>query len=223
MKQKTVRLKQINRKTKSSAQKLAQVANQATAQGKLRIIGGTWRSRQLPVIDAEGLRPTTDRVRETLFNWLQTDVPGSRCLDLFAGSGALGLEAASRGAAEVVMVEKSPAVFKNLQQNIEKLEASQVKLLKQDALDYLQQLTSATESDGALKFARSLNFDIVFLDPPYQSALLQPVIALLALSAGTKVYLEARKGDDINVPDSWHLLKDKTAGQIHYRLYKIEE
>ena len=229
MKQKTVRLKQINRKTKSSAQKLAQVANQATAQGKLRIIGGTWRSRQLPVIDAEGLRPTTDRVRETLFNWLQTDVPGSRCLDLFAGSGALGLEAASRGAAEVVMVEKSPAVYKNLQQNIEKLAASQVKLLKQDALDYLQQLTSATESggalnfDGTLKFARSLNFDIVFLDPPYQSALLQPVIALLALSAGTKIYLEARKGDDINVPDSWHLLKDKTAGQIHYRLYKIEE
>jgi len=182
----------------------------------LRIIGGSWRSRVLPVPDAEGLRPTTDRVRETLFNWLQTDVPGSCCLDLFAGSGALGLEAASRGAREVVMVEKASAVFKTLQQNIKTLEASQVSVINQDALDFLKQQQQSAAFDGRLKF------DIVFLDPPYQSALLEPVIDLLPLAAGTKVYLEARKGDDIAVPKNWSLLKDKLAGQIHYSLFEIE-
>jgi len=180
------------------------------AQGKLRIIGGRWRSRQLPVMDAEGLRPTTDRVRETLFNWLQMDVAGSRCLDLFAGSGALGLEAASRGAKEVVMVEKAPAVFKNLQQNVKTLEASEVSLVHGDALEFLRQLNSVPD------------FDIVFIDPPYQSGLLKPVVDMLRLSAGSRVYLEARKGDDIPVPENWRLLKDKTAGQIHYCLYEIE-
>lgn len=179
-------------------------------QGKLRIIGGRWRSRQLPVMDAEGLRPTTDRVRETLFNWLQMDIAGSRCLDLFAGSGALGLEAASRGAKEVVMVEKSSAVFKNLQQNVKALDASEVSLVQADALDFLQRLNSDTD------------FDIVFIDPPYQSELLEPAIGMLRLSAGSRVYLEARKGDDISVPENWLLLKDKTAGQIHYCLYEIE-
>ena len=179
-------------------------------QGKLRIIGGRWRSRQLPVLNAEGLRPTTDRVRETLFNWLQMDIAGSRCLDLFAGSGALGLEAASRGANEVVMIENAPAVFKNLQQNVKTLEASEVSLMQCDALDFLQHL----ESDN--------NFDIVFIDPPYQSGLLEPVINSLSLAAGNRVYLEARKGDDISVPENWLLLKDKTAGQIHYCLYEIE-
>jgi len=179
--------------------------------GKLRIIGGIWRRRQLPVIDAEGLRPTTDRVRETLFNWLQTDLAGSRCLDLFAGSGALGLEAASRGASDVVLVEKSPAIAQMLAHNIKQLEASQVKLLHQDALLYLQSQNSSAD----------LDVDIVFLDPPYQSALLQPVIAALRLGTGTKVYLEAKKGDDVAIPDNWLLLKDKVAGQIHYRLYEI--
>lgn len=186
-------------------------------QGKLRIIAGTWRSRLLPVIAAEGLRPTTDRIRETVFNWLQTDIPASRCLDLFAGSGALGFEAASRGASEVVMVENAVAVFKNLQQNVEKLAASQVKLVRQDALHYLSQPSQSSES------ANALDFDIIFIDPPYDSALLQSVISLLILSVGTKIYLEARKGDDINVPDNWQLLKDKVAGQVHFSLYEIKE
>lgn len=181
--------------------------------GKLRIIGGSWRSRILPVLDADGLRPTTDRVRETLFNWLQTDIPGSRCLDLFAGSGALGLEAASRGAKEVMMVEKSSEAFKILQQNIEKLAASQVSLLKQDALLYLKSLSSAVEP---------LAVDILFLDPPYQADLLQSILDLLVLSAGTKVYLECKKGHDVKIPSNWLLLKDKVAGQVHYRLYEIE-
>lgn len=181
------------------------------AVGKCRIIGGRWRSRQLPVIDADGLRPTTDRVRETLFNWLQGDLTDSVCLDLFAGSGLLGFEAASRGASKVLMVEKSPAVFKNLQQNVTLLDADDtVSVLNQDALLYLQQLTSADE------------FDIVFIDPPYDTGLLEPVIERLKLSNGCKVYLESRKGDTINVPENWSLLKDKTAGQIHYCLYEIE-
>ena len=187
--------------------------NKSPAQGKLRIIGGQWRSRQLPVIEADGLRPTTDRVRETLFNWLQENVPGSCCLDLFAGSGALGFEAASRGASEVVLVEKSSSIYKMLQQNVKKLDASQITLLNLDALSYLQNLTTA----------ESAKYDIVFIDPPYQSALLGPVIDLLVLSVGTKVYLEARKGDEINVPDNWNLLKDKTAGQIHFCLYEIRD
>jgi len=186
-------------------------------QGKLRIIGGTWRSRLLPVIIAQGLRPTTDRIRETVFNWLQSDIPGSRCLDLFAGSGALGFEAASRGASEVVMVENAAETFKQLQHNVEKLAATQVKLLRQDALHYLSQALQGAES------AKTVDFDIVFLDPPYDCALLQTVISLLILSAGTKVYLEARKGDDIDVPDNWLLLKDKTAGQVHFSLYEIKE
>lgn len=213
-KQKLSRAKKINRHKKSSSRSIIKSEGQSKLPlGKLRIIGGSWRSRILPVLDADGLRPTTDRVRETLFNWLQTDVPGSRCLDLFAGSGALGLEAASRGAKEVVMIEKSPEVFKILQQNIEKLAASQVTLLKQDALLYLQSLGP---EEGPLEF------DLVFLDPPYQAGLLQSVIGLLDLSTGTKVYLECKKGDDIDIPSNWFLLKDKVAGQVHYRLYEKE-
>lgn len=218
-KQKLTRAKKINRHKKSNSRPIiksegqSKLAQGKLALGKLRIIGGSWRSRILPVLDADGLRPTTDRVRETLFNWLQTDVPGSRCLDLFAGSGALGLEAASRGAKEVVMIEKSLEIFKILQQNVEKLAASQVTLLKQDALVYLQSLGSEV---GLLEF------DLVFLDPPYQAELLQSVIGLLNLSTGTKVYLECKKGDDIDIPSNWVLLKDKVAGQVHYRLYEIE-
>ena len=182
----------------------------ATGHGKLRIIGGRWRSRQLPIIDAEGLRPTIDRVRETVFNWLQQDIAGRRCLDLFAGTGALGFEAASRGAHEVVMVEKNTVVYQQLKQNASVLEADNVQLLHREAIEYLQQLTSAAD------------FDIVFLDPPYQSGLLPAAIAALSLPAGAIVYVEANKAEEIAVPENWIQLKDKTAGQIHYCLYEIE-
>lgn len=178
--------------------------------GKLRIIGGQWRSRQLPVIDVDGLRPTTDRVRETLFNWLQADIPGAACLDLFAGTGALGFEAASRGAKQVVMIEKSNAAYDVLLKNRKTLQADRVELHHHDAMDYLQQLTSPAE------------FDIVFLDPPYQSGLLQPVIDKLAVKSGCKVYLELNNKDQISTPENWQLLKDKTAGQIHFCLYQAD-
>lgn len=185
------------------------VSASAVSQGKLRIIGGTWRSRQLPILQAEGLRPTTDRVRETLFNWLQTRIAGSRCLDLFAGSGALGFEAASRGASEVQMIEQNAQVFQQLQENCQLLKAVQVKCRQANALDYLQQ-------------ADTRQFDIVFLDPPYQLDLMSAVCQQLTLVQGALVYVETQKNQTPELPSEWNLLKDKTAGQIHYRLYEVD-
>lgn len=131
-------------------------ANRAKA-NQLRIIGGQWRSRRIPIADVAGLRPTPDRVRETLFNWLQTFVGGARCLDLFAGSGALGFEALSREAAEVVFVEQDQRAFKQLEANAKTLGASQARLVHADAFAYLQCETAA--------------FDLIFLDPPFRKEL----------------------------------------------------
>ncbi|EIJ34192.1 16S rRNA (guanine(966)-N(2))-methyltransferase RsmD [Thiothrix nivea] len=146
----------------------------------LRIIGGEWRSRRLKFADAPGLRPTPDRVRETLFNWLQVQVPCSRCLDLFAGSGAIGFEALSRGAQEVVMVEKHPAAVAALRENIALLGAQNAVLVHDDAFRYLQRATGA--------------FDLIFLDPPFHKNLLEPLLeAIFArglLSRDGMVYLE---------------------------------
>jgi len=145
----------------------------------LRIIGGNWRSRKLSFIDAPGLRPTPDRIRETLFNWLQAQVHGSRCLDLFAGSGALGLEALSRGASEVLFVEKNRAVAIQLEANLKKLE-SDANVIQQDAISFLQNETSA--------------FDIIFLDPPYRQNLLKQSLDLIQqqklLHNDSFIYLE---------------------------------
>ena len=152
----------------------------------LRIIGGEWRSRRLTFADVPGLRPTPDRVRETLFNWLQMQVPGARCLDLFAGSGALGLEALSRGAREVVMVEKHPAAAKALRDNIALLGAQNAVLVNNDAFHYLRSLSEAEA------------FDLVFLDPPYRKNLLEPVLegifAKSLLTPGGMIYLEQEAG-----------------------------
>lgn len=131
-------------------------ANRAKA-NQLRIIGGQWRSRRFPIADVAGLRPTPDRVRETLFNWLQSVIAGARCLDLFAGSGALGFEALSREAAKVVFVEKDIRAFKQLQANVHALGASQAELIHADAFSYLER--------------EMASFDVVFLDPPFHLAL----------------------------------------------------
>ena len=131
----------------------------------VRIIGGQWRSRRLKFASVPGLRPTPDRVRETLFNWLQIQIPAARCLDLFAGSGALGFEALSRGAAGVVMVEKHPAAAQALQENITLLAAHNAKLVNDDALRYLQR-----ETEG---------FDLIFLDPPFRQNLLETILELI--------------------------------------------
>jgi 16S rRNA (guanine966-N2)-methyltransferase len=177
--------------------------------GKLRIIGGRWRSRVLPVIEQKGLRPTPDRVRETLFNWLQAYVPGARCLDLFAGSGALGFEAASRGAAEVVMIEQQAAACKMLAENIKTLQASNISLHQQDALSWLK--------------TNQQPFDLVFLDPPYDADLLAESCRVLedsqSLSAGAAIYLELSSQDALPaLPQNWQIIRGKKAGQVSYHL-----
>lgn len=180
--------------------------------GTLRIIGGRWRGRKLPVAAAPGLRPTPDRVRETLFNWLQPLVAGSRVLDPFAGSGALGLEALSRGAASAVFVERSPAVLRALEANLERLEAiSAATLYGGDACAWL----AAPSGE---------RFDLVFLDPPFgEEDLLERCCTLLAagdwLTPEARVYLEApaRRGPPA-LPAGWSLLRSKRAGEVGYHL-----
>ena len=178
--------------------------------GRLRIIAGKWRSRKLVFPSLEYLRPTPDRVRETLFNWLQADVPGSVCLDLFAGSGALGFEAASRGAREVILVEKDRDASAALARNIDILEAGNIQLATDDALRWLQQ-------DNGL-------YDIVFLDPPYQAGLLSRCCELLEsgknLAENAKIYIEHALGDKgLKLPDNWECVKNKSAGQVSYKLF----
>lgn len=179
--------------------------------GKLRIIGGQWRSRRLPVLEQPGLRPTPDRIRETLFNWLQSEIPGARCLDLFAGSGALGFEAASRGAAEVVLVEQAAAACQVLQGNIKLLQAENIRLLSLDAMQFLQ--------------VPGQPFNVVFLDPPYASELLADCCQLLEqkqwLAEDASIYIELSSGDDLPpLPDNWHIIRGKKAGQVGYYLAK---
>ncbi|MDH5485048.1 MAG: 16S rRNA (guanine(966)-N(2))-methyltransferase RsmD [Gammaproteobacteria bacterium] len=177
--------------------------------GKLRIIGGRWRSRVLPVIEQAGLRPTPDRVRETLFNWLQAYVPGAQCLDLYAGSGALGFEAASRGAAGVVLIEQQAAACQLLAENIKTLQAPNISLHQQDALAWLR--------------GNQQVFDLVFLDPPYDADLLAESCRLLedsqSLSEGAAIYLELSSQHELPaLPENWHIIRGKKAGQVSYHL-----
>jgi 16S rRNA (guanine966-N2)-methyltransferase len=178
---------------------------------RLRIIGGRWRSRVLRFPDVPGLRPSPDRVRETLFNWLAPVLQGARCLDLFAGSGALGFEAASRGAGRVVMVDCHRAVADWLGEQSRLLKAEGVEVLQSDALNYL---SGSPEP-----------FDIVFLDPPYRKGLIGPCCARLEahgwLSPDARVYIEAeRELDPLPLPESWEVLRSKKAGQVGYYLVR---
>lgn len=179
-----------------------------TPRGELRIIGGAWRSRRLVFPASEGLRPTPDRVRETVFNWLAPHLPGASCLDLFAGSGAFGFEALSRGAARVVLVEKRLEVVEALRHNRGQLKADQADIVHADAVEYLRGPAAV--------------FDIVFIDPPYDSGLLGPCIELLDTRGWLKpdawIYLEAPRGVEPPLPEAWQLLRSKTAGQVGYHL-----
>jgi len=175
-----------------------------TRPNTVRIIGGLWRSRLIEFPDAADLRPTPDRVRETLFNWLGRDLTGMDCLDLFAGSGALGFEALSRGAASVIMVEKNPAALRALRENAQKLAATGLTVVRGDALEFA-------------RGARS-RFDVVFVDPPYrlgmQVAALDPLRGLLA--DGGRVYVES---DAVfEAPRGWAILKHARAGNVHFHL-----
>lgn len=175
---------------------------------RLRIIGGRWRGRRVSFPDVEGLRPSPDRVRETLFNWLMPVIEGARCLDLFAGSGALGLEALSRGAARVVLVDRDPLVMASLRAHLQELQAEGAKLRQADAIAFL---------DGTPE-----PFDVVFLDPPYHKGLLAPCLTRLGrgwLAPGARVYIEAEAGlDPLPLPEGWTLLRSKQAGQVGYHL-----
>jgi len=174
----------------------------------VRIIGGRWRSRIIGFADVPGVRPTPDRVRETLFNWLGQSLAGLDCLDLFAGSGALGFEAASRGARSVVMVEKHAKVLESLRGAARALDASSVRLVHGDALEFLR-------DPGA-------RFDVVFLDPPYRLALAEKALALLpqALAPRGRVYVE---GDArVDAPPGWTTIRHGWAGQVHYHLFGRE-
>lgn len=175
---------------------------------QLRIIGGQWRSRRLPIARVQGLRPTPDRVRETLFNWLQMAMPGARCLDLFAGSGALGFEALSREAGDVVLVEKHPVAFAQLRDNAAALsadDAGTVTLVNDDALRYLQR--------------EQQPFDVIFLDPPFRKGLLTNVLDILVerelLKPSGKLYLEYEQEYALDLAQ-WNLevLRETSAGQV---------
>jgi len=176
--------------------------------GEVRIISGAWRSRRIAFPASEGLRPTPDRVRETVFNWLTPFLPGAACLDLFAGSGAFGFEALSRGAARAVLVEKRLEVFAALRHNREQLKAEHANIVHADAVEFLR--------------GPAVAFDIVFIDPPYASGLLAPCVELLDTRGWLKpdafIYLEAPEGETPPLPASWQQVRSKTAGQVGYHL-----
>ncbi|EGV06125.1 RNA methyltransferase, RsmD family [Haemophilus pittmaniae HK 85] len=180
--------------------KKAQVQN---AKGEVRIIAGRWRGRKLPVLNANGLRPTGDRMKETLFNWLMPHILDSRCLDCFAGSGSLGFEALSRQARQVTFLELDKTVANQLKKNLQTLplEGQQAEVINQNSLDFLRQAPNEP------------TFDLVFLDPPFHFGLAEQAIALLDehrwLVPEALIYVETEKGKALSVPADWQLLKEK--------------
>ncbi len=179
---------------------------------EVRIIGGEWRGRKLHFPPSTGLRPTPDRVRETLFNWLQFELAGTRCLDLFAGSGALGFEALSRGAGEVVFVERDTVSARAIRDMLARLRCDRGRVEQADALTWLEHGPSASKP-----------FDVVFLDPPYDAAWLPVLVEKLErgawLAPGAWIYLEdaAARGEP-PLPAGWTLLRSKRAGDVSYHL-----
>ncbi|MEE3609249.1 16S rRNA (guanine(966)-N(2))-methyltransferase RsmD [Avibacterium paragallinarum] len=192
-------------------------SNVSLAKGEVRIIAGLWRGRKLPVLNAEGLRPTGDRVKETLFNWLMPYIVGANCLDCFAGSGSLGLEALSRQANQVIFLELNKQVANQLSKNLQQLKCSplQGQVINQNSLQYLQQMPPSPQ------------FDLVFLDPPFHFDLAQQAIDALEqyhwLKPEALIYVETEKNKTLTIPAHWQLLKEKTTGQVRYRLYQQSE
>lgn len=176
--------------------------------GRLRIIGGRWRGRRISVPDRPGVRPTGDRVRETVFNWLAPVIDGARCLDLFAGTGALGLEAMSRGAGYAMFVEHDAPAAEQLERNIAELECGQADVVTGDALRFLNSVPEP--------------FDIVFLDPPFGEMDLGNLCTLLGrgwLADGAYVYIETSRHAGLSeLPSDWVVERDKTAGQVIFAL-----
>ncbi len=180
--------------------------------GRVRIIAGQWRGRSISVVDVDGLRPTGDRTKEMLFNWLQTIVPGASCLDLFAGSGALGFEAASRYASDVVMVERDQKACKQIHHHIAEFDAGdQLKLEPISAEQFLDKNTQ--------------RFDLVFIDPPFQSDEYERILPAVEphLATSAHVYLESAVGQRVSIPPEYRMLKEKVLGDVHARLFGYGE
>jgi 16S rRNA (guanine966-N2)-methyltransferase len=179
---------------------------------RLRIIGGRWRGSRVVFPPLAAIRPSPDRVRETLFNWLQQPIVGARCLDLFAGSGALGLEALSRGAAHVTFVDREPQVGKHLAQTLERLGSRDATVVVEDAQRFLSRPAQP--------------FDIVFLDPPFDSGVLEQVAARLQawLTPGAYVYVECPAERSLAMlPAQWGVHRTKRAGQVGYHLLRASD
>ena len=180
--------------------------------GQLRIIAGDWRSRRFSFPDGPGLRPTPDRVRETLFNWLAAHVPGARVLDPFAGSGALFLEALSRGASQALALDLNPASVSSLRGHLQTLQCSDGQMQQADALRYLAEQPAQA-------------YDLVFLDPPFHQNLLVPACELLEerdwLAPGAWIYTESEAVPSaLGLPANWRLHREKHAGQVYYSLWQ---
>ena len=193
--------------------------SQQRQSSSVRIIGGDWRGRKLPVLDADGLRPTADRIRETLFNWLANDLPGARCLDLFAGSGSLSFEALSRGAAHVTAVEKHKMAMQSLVKTAEMLSTDQLFAVHSSAEQWLE--ACSTQASRA-------QFDIVFLDPPFQGQLLMNTAFALEKSAclapNALIYVEQAASPLLAaLPDRWHNQRQKVAGKVSYQLFSVSD
>lgn len=207
--------------------------------GRCRIIAGHWRGRIISFDDAEGLRPTTDRIRETVFNWLNPYIPGSHCLDCFAGSGVLGFEALSRGAADVVFIENNRQSWENLKRNLDMLQetdgsgaADRASLYHEDAISFLRSISRASAADSDSKLAQDdrsrsdlTSFDLVFLDPPFHKNLLSRSCSLLdnsgCLAEDAIIYVEHAIDEDVEMPVNWDCVKQKVAGQVAYKLYIV--
>ncbi|WP_022967272.1 16S rRNA (guanine(966)-N(2))-methyltransferase RsmD [Denitrificimonas caeni] len=191
---------------------MAKKPTQSARASSIRIIGGEWRSRKLTVPDAPGLRPTPDRVRETLFNWLAPTIQGARVLDAFTGSGALFLEALSRGASTGVAIDASTNAVNNLRRNLAVLQCDDAEVLRVDSLQYLSNKTEQ-------------GFDIVLLDPPFHQDLLLSACQLLEdnnwLNKDAWIYTESEQApSSLGVPSSWRLHREKHTGQVHYALWQ---
>lgn len=184
------------------------------AMGEVRVIAGLWRGRKLPVLNAEGLRPTTDRVKETLFNWLMMDVANARCLDCFAGSGSLGIEALSRQAQAVVFLEKFANAAQQLKKNLASLKTDKGTVINTDTLTYLSQKNS-TEP-----------FEIIFIDPPFHHNFAPHVLTLLQqnnwLAENALIYVETEKNHPpLLLAKNWQVIKEKSAGIVTSRLIQV--
>ncbi|MEI8644506.1 16S rRNA (guanine(966)-N(2))-methyltransferase RsmD [Pseudoalteromonas sp. Hal056] len=207
-------ISELNEK-KSTANRQVKATNNKSANGFIRIISGQFRGRKLPVKDVQGLRPTTDRIKETVFNWLMQDTRGAAVLDCFAGSGGLGFEALSRFAERATFFELDKGAALQLKENISTLKLDNAAIKQDNSLSLLA------------NNAQNEQFDLVFVDPPFRQNLAEKTCFLLEennwLTAQALIYVEVESElNSLNIPDNWMLLKEKTAGQVICRLYQRE-